>query len=211
MNETIFTIFVAWAALAAAAISPGPNMVAVASRGLDSGRRAALTVALGIATGGFGWAMLSALGLGALFETFPLLLKILGAVGGFYLGWLGYKGWRSALTGALGEIAPQGGEGVCGNVRYGLVVTATNPKAALMWASLSTFVGGQTTYLPFLLLFACGSSLILFVIYGGYALLFSMGGIRQLYARFQKASEAVLGTIFGAIGIGMILRSVRGD
>jgi threonine/homoserine/homoserine lactone efflux protein len=29
MNEAIFTIFVAWAALAAAAISPGPNMVAI--------------------------------------------------------------------------------------------------------------------------------------------------------------------------------------
>ena len=42
-------------------------MVAVASRGLGSGRKAALTVAFGIALGGFGWALLTATGLGALF------------------------------------------------------------------------------------------------------------------------------------------------
>ena len=211
MNEAIFTIFAAWAALTAAAISPGPNMVAVASRGLGSGRGAALLVAFGIALGGFGWAMLTALGFGTLFETFPVLLRVLGVVGGLYLGWLGYKGWRAAVTGAPGEITPQKGEGTWRDVRYGLVVTATNPKVALLWASLSTFVGGQTTSLSLLILFACGSSLILFAIYGGYGLLFSVGGIRQLYVRFQKASEAVFGTIFGMIGIGMILRSVRGS
>ena len=211
MNEAMFTIFAAWAALAAAAISPGPNMVAVASRGLGSGRGSALLVAFGIALGGFGWAMLTALGFGTLFEKFPVLIRVLGVVGGLYLGWLGYKGWRAAVTGAHGEITPQKGEGTWRDVRYGLVVTATNPKVALLWASLSTFVGSQTTSLPLLILFACGSSVILFAIYGGYGLLFSVSGIRQLYARFQKASEAVFGTIFGMIGIGMILRSVRGS
>lgn len=92
MNEVMFTIFAAWAALAAAAISPGPNMVAVASRGFGSGRGSALLVAFGIALGGFGWAMLTALGFGVLFEKFPVLLRFLGVVGGLYLGWLGYKG-----------------------------------------------------------------------------------------------------------------------
>ncbi|MCV6574504.1 MAG: LysE family translocator [Cohaesibacter sp.] len=209
MTDAMVTIFAAWSALAAAALSPGPNMVAVASRGLGSGRGSALLVAFGIALGGFGWAMLTALGLGTLFEAFPVLLRVLGLVGGLYLGWLGYKGWRAAITGGSGEIAPQTGEGLWRDVRYGLVVTATNPKVALLWASLSTFVGGQTTSLSLLLLFACGSSFILFAIYGGYGLLFSVGGIRQLYVRFQKTSEAVFGTIFGLIGIGMIIRSVR--
>lgn len=211
MNEAIITIVAAWAALAAAAISPGPNMVAVASRGLGSGRGSALLVAFGIALGGFGWAMLTALGFGTLFETFPVLLSVLGVVGGLYLGWLGYKGWRAAVTGAPGEITPQKGEGTWQDVWYGFVVTATNPKVALLWASLSTFVGGQTTSLSLLIFFASGSSVILFTIYGGYGLLFSVGGIRQLYARFQKTSEAVFGTIFCMIGIGMIVRSFRGS
>ena len=44
-----------------------------------------------------------------------------------------------------------------------------------------------------------------------YALLFSTGGARQLYARFQKISAAVLATIFGVIGASMILLSAEGD
>lgn len=209
MNEAIITIMAAWAALAAAAISPGPNMVAVASRGLGAGRGSALMVALGISIGGFGWAMLTALGFGVLFETFPVLLRILGVIGGLYLSWLGYKGWRAALTGTPGEIAPRAGQGLLRDLVYGLVVTATNPKVALLWASLSTFVSAQTTSLSLLLLFSCGASVILFAIYGGYGLLFSVGGVRALYARFQKVSEAAFGTIFSLIGLGMIIRAFR--
>lgn len=60
-------ILAAWFALATAAISPGPNLVAVASRALASGRRSALVVSFGLATGAFLWSFLTALGLGALF------------------------------------------------------------------------------------------------------------------------------------------------
>ena len=67
MLDTYLTICAAWAALSTAAISLGLNMVAVASRGLGSGRKAALTVAFGIALGGFDWALLTVTGLGALF------------------------------------------------------------------------------------------------------------------------------------------------
>ena len=67
MLDTYITICAAWAALSTCAISPGLNMVAVDSRGLGSGRKAALTVAFGIALGSFGWALLTATGLGALF------------------------------------------------------------------------------------------------------------------------------------------------
>lgn len=210
MIDVLPTLFAAWLALAAAAISPGPNMVAVASRGLGAGHKSALTVALGIAVGGFFWALLTAVGLGALFQKFPVLLQVLGIIGGSYLAWLGYKGWRAALIGSASDISPANGAGFWRDARYGLIVTATNPKVALLWASLSTFVGSATTSLIILLIFAGTSVLILFVIYGGYGLLFSLGGVRKLYVRFQKMSEAVFGTIFGVIGLGMIIRSVRG-
>lgn len=210
MIDILPTLFAAWAALAAAAVSPGPNMVAVASRGLGAGHKSALTVALGIAVGGFFWALLTSLGLGVLFQRFPLLLQVLGIVGGSYLAWLGYKGWRAALTGSASDIAPAMGGGFWCDARYGLIVTATNPKVALLWASLSTFVGGVTTSLVVLLIFAGTSAVVLFLIYGGYGLLFSLGGVRTLYIRFQKTSEAIFGTIFGVIGLGMILRAVRG-
>jgi threonine/homoserine/homoserine lactone efflux protein len=210
MTDAFITIFAAWAALAAAALSPGPNMVAVASRGLGSGKASALAVAFGISIGGFFWAVLTAMGLSALFQNFPGLLRVLGLIGGAYLAWLGFKGWKAALTGQGGELAPVAGRGLLSDMRYGLIVTATNPKVALLWASLSTFVSGATASVPMLLFFACGASVLLFAIYGGYGLLFSVGQIRGLYRRFQTASEAVFGTVFGVLGIGMILRSLRG-
>ena len=137
---------------------------------------------------------------------YPALLGVLGIAGGLYLSWLGYKGWRAALTGSASEIGPSQGNGFWRDTAYGFTVTATNPKVALLWGSLSTFVGGATTSLSLLLLFATMSSLILFVIYGGYGLLFSVGHIRRLYDRFRRVSKAVFGTIFGVIGFGMILR-----
>ena len=210
MIDALPTLLAAWAAFAAAAISPGPNMVAVASRALGSGRTASLAVAFGIAIGAFGWALLTALGLGALFEAYPVLLRVLGLLGGAYLAWLGYKGWRSALTGTAGEIAPKAGTGLGRDMLHGLVVTATNPKVALLWASLATFVGGATTSWPTLLLFAGVSALPGFAIYGTYGLVFSAGGVRRLYDRFRRATEAVFGTIFGALGVAMFVRAARG-
>ncbi len=167
----ISLILTAWAALATAAISPGPNLVAVASRGLGSGRNSALTVAL---------------------------------FGGAYLLWLGFKGWRAALTGKGGQIAPVTGRGVRQDFLHGLTVTSTNPKVALLWASLSTFVGPAITDWPLLLTFTTGSAIIIFVIYGTFGWLFSTGRARGLYQQFQKTSEALFGTLFGGLGIFMI-------
>lgn len=87
-------------------------------------------------------------------------------------------------------------------------MTATNPKVALLWASLSTFVGGATTSWAELLLFASVSALLGFAIYGAYGLAFSAGGMRRLYDRFQCGTEAVFGTIFAGLGITMIARAV---
>ena len=208
MNETLGTLTVAWLALTAAAISPGPNMVAVASRGMGAGAVSAISVALGIALGGFIWALMISAGLGAIFQEFPLLLNGLGILGGGYLFWLGVKGWRSAFMSSSRQITHSRQSGILKDIRHGLMVTATNPKVVLLWMSLSTFVGNAITSLSTLFLFSTISSLILFLIYGGYGVLFSLGGVRGLYIKFQRASDAAFGTIFCALGIAMILRSL---
>ncbi|WP_424972705.1 LysE family translocator [Dinoroseobacter sp. S76] len=201
-------ILTAWIALATAAISPGPNLVAVASRGLGSGRRSAFLVAAGLACGAFLWSSLTAVGFGALFQAYPGLLRLLGVLGGGYLLWLGIKGWRAALTGEGGQIAPVSGRGAARDFLHGLAVTATNPKVALLWASLSTFVGPALKYPGLLLVFICGSAAIVFVIYGTYGWLFSTGRMRRVYRRFQSASEALFGTLFGGLGAVMVHRAL---
>lgn len=204
----ILLILTAWVALATAAISPGPNLVAVASRGLGSGRNSALIVASGLACGAFLWSFITAAGLGTLFESYPVLLRIMGLLGGAYLLWLGFKGWRAALTGKGGQIVPIKGRGVRQDFLHGLTVTATNPKVALLWASISTFVGPAITEWSLLLVFTTGSAFIIFVIYGTYGWLFSTGHARGLYQRFQTASEAIFGTLFGGLGLYMMNRAL---
>ena len=197
----------AWIALASAALSPGPNLVAVASRALGSGRRAALTVALGLAMGAFLWSALTAIGLGALFARVPILLQILGWVGGIYLIWLGFRGWRAALTGRGAQIKPVLGGAGWANFLHGLAVTATNPKVGLLWASLSTFVGPALQSPAHILLFCTGSAVIIFMIYGGYGILFSTCRVRGLYRQFQRSAEALFGCLFGGLGITLVYRS----
>lgn len=132
----------------------------------------------------------------------------MGLFGGGYLLWLGFKGWRAALTGKGGQIAPLAGRGVREDFFHGLIVTSTNPKVALLWASLSTFVGPAVTDWTSLLLFTAGSGIIIFVIYSAYGWLFSTGHARDLYKRFQRVSEAVFGTLFGGLGFFMMHRAL---
>ena len=204
----ISLVMTGWVALAVAAISPGPNLIAVASRGLGAGRNSALAVAAGLATGAFLWSFLTAVGLGALFGTYPILLRLMGLFGGAYLFWLGVKGWRAALTGNGGQIAAATRQSARQDFLHGLIVTSTNPKVALLWGSLSTLVGPALIGWPTLVLFTTGSATIVFLIYGTYGWLFSTGQIKSLYQRFQTASEAVFGTLFCGLGLFMVYRAI---
>ena len=66
-----------WLGVVAAQASPGPNLAAVASVALAQGRRPALFVVTGIASGMLVWSLATALGLGALIEAFPASLLLL--------------------------------------------------------------------------------------------------------------------------------------
>lgn len=71
-----------WLGVLAAQISPGPNLAAVASVGLAQGRRPAFFIVTGISSGMLVWSTVTALGLGALIEAFPLSLLALKFMGG---------------------------------------------------------------------------------------------------------------------------------
>ena len=205
-TAALTTVALGWLAFATAAISPGPNLVAVASRSLGAGRASGQRVALGIAAGALLWAFLSAAGTGVLFERYPEALRALGLIGGTYLCWLGFKGLRSAWRGGSGVVAAAGSRGAAADVGYGLAVTLTNPKVAFVWASLATFVAPATSGSPTMLaLFAIGTAALAYAIYGGYGWLFSAQGARALHARFARAADAAFGTLFTALGVSLVV------
>ncbi len=193
-----------------AQVTPGPNMMAVSSVSLGSGRRAGIFTAAGVASGVFLWAVLFTLGIGALFDAFPQAITAMKLVGGGYLLFLGLRAiraaWRGAKAGGTGAGMRTTGPGAYAT---GLMVVLTNPKAALMWVAVSIFLASANlTNTQFLIIGFC-ISLSAMAIYGAYALLFSTGVAIRTYGRLVHAVEATFGLVFGALGARLITDGLK--
>ncbi|MEO4042830.1 LysE family translocator [Hoeflea sp. CAU 1731] len=199
------------AGVLAAQISPGPNLAAVASIGLAQGRRPALFVVAGVASGMLVWSLATALGLGALIEAFPASLLILKLAGGGYLLYLGLKAARAIIRGS-GNAKIKPDERPLGNAaawRRGVLVVLTNPKAALMWAAVASFLFGQGLGPLQVLAFGPLGAFSGLVIYGAYAFLFSTGLAMRGYARFSRWFEGVFAAAFGTMGASLLWSGLR--
>lgn len=204
--------FFAWLGVLAAQTTPGPNMMAVASTALADGRRAALMVVAGIVTGVLTWTLLVAVGLGALFHQFPVLLTILKFVGGAYLLYLGARGIVAAIRGGGSPgISPRrAGVSAAAAWRRGLLVVMINPKAALMWSAVATFLFGSGLRAPEVLAFGPVAAVSAALIYGLYGIAFSSRAAVAAYLRYSRWIEGVFGAVFGALG-GTLLAAGAAD
>ncbi|KIT15307.1 LysE family translocator [Jannaschia aquimarina] len=210
----IEAFFLTWLGVLAAQASPGPNLVAVASVALAEGRRSALYVVTGVASGMLVWSLATAMGLGALLTAFPLSMLLMKLIGGGYLLFLGLKAARATWRGQAATIRPDHARlSDIAAWRRGLLVVLTNPKAALMWAAVATFLFGLGLSPVQVLAFGPIGALSGLAVYGTYALLFSTGLAVQGYARFARWVEGAFAAIFGAMGTSLIwsgLREARG-
>ncbi|MBJ3783515.1 LysE family translocator [Devosia sediminis] len=204
------TFLIVWLGVAAAQASPGPNMFAVAGVALSTGRRDALMVVMGIATGSLLWSLFCALGMGALFTAVPALLTLLKFVGGFYLLYMGWKALRTAARGVDANIrATRPSASALAAWRRGLLVVMTNPKAVLMWLAITTFLYGAGLGGAQVLLFGPIVATSAILIYGFYAWLFSTRTATSGYARYWRWIEAVFGAAFGAFGLVLVGSGLR--
>ena len=204
------SLLTAWTAFALAAVSPGPNMLAVMARAFGSGRATAVSIAAGIAAGAFMWAMATALGLSVLAERFPWLIPVTGLIGGLYLLRLGIL--RLAATRKTVAEAPSAQadkisipQGIC----QGFIVIASNPKVAMFWISISAFIIKSELTAPHVLLFAIVCSLLAFAIYASAAVIFSDARMRAIYFRAQKPFDVCFAGMFAGIGLYLLWFSTR--
>ena len=123
--------FQLWLAFVAAAtvllMIPGPTILLVISYSLTQGRRVALAMALGVATGDFIAMSASLLGLGALVLASAEVFTVLKWIGAVYLVWMGIKLLRSRPQ--LGEVAPPAPKEARAIYVHAMTVTALNPKS----------------------------------------------------------------------------------
>lgn len=204
LEQNMLGLVSCWTAFTLAAMVPGPNNVAVISVALGSGRRSGLYVAVGVAIGAFFWALITAYGLAKLFEIYPQLIKVFAIAGGGYLSYLGIKAIRTVLSKSQASNEYHRVR-IDRCVLHGLTVTATNPKAALFWLSLSTMVSGVSGSVAGMLFFAMVIAVLSFIVYGGYALAFSVKKVRDWYDYKKNYFTLIFAGYFLLAGLALIL------
>jgi amino acid exporter len=199
-------IILAYSAFLLAIASPGPNVLAVIGTSMSVGRRFGISLALGVATGSFGWAMLTAAGLSALLASYASALTVIKIAGGFYLLWLAYKSFRSAASAHDIEAKTLSGatRSPSGYFLRGFIVQITNPKAALAWIAIISL--GLRENAPIWVAFSIvlGTSILSVIIHCVYAVAFSTAVMVRLYAKARRWIQGVLGAFFTFAGIRLL-------
>lgn len=201
--------------LAAGQAAPGPNFLAVTATALGQGSRAARFVSLGVACATALWVTAAACGLGALLALWPRLLTGLSLLGGAYLLWMAARTLRGMVLALLrrsGQAAPAVETLQRTAVqawRYGLLVNMTNPKSAMVWASIAAYMLNAGLTPVQVIGFAPLGFTSALLIYGAYAILFSRPAVRRAYGRFSPVFDGIYAAVFGLLGVTLLAGAVR--
>lgn len=189
----VFAVFIP------ALLLPGPDFVAVVRSAMTHGARAGLLTTLGVTTGLCFYATLSLIGLSAILAEYQWLTWAVRAAGGSYLVYLGV---RLALTRAepeeAGGVAPPAPDR---SILFGFLVTLTNPKAIVLFASVfATAIGADTPlWLMGLMVGLVGlSSLVWYALVSCFV---SSGPVLRRFQRARHRIERVAGACFVGLGL----------
>jgi threonine/homoserine/homoserine lactone efflux protein len=189
---SVFAVFIP------ALILPGPDFVAVVRSSMARGTRAGLLTTLGVSLGLCLYASLSLLGLSAILVKYQWLTWAVRILGGSYLIFLGIKLIRARpqaieFDQAARPVGPRA-------ILFGFLVTLTNPKAIVLFASV--FATAVTAATPLWLMglmiaLVTASSLIW---YSCVSLFMSSGPVMRRFQRARHWIERAAGVCF--IGLG---------
>jgi threonine/homoserine/homoserine lactone efflux protein len=116
-------------------LTPGPNMIYLASRSISQGPRAGLVSLAGTAAGFGVYLTLANVGLAVVFVAVPWLYVGFKAAG---VGYLAYLAWRALRPGGIGVFETRNltRDSSWRLFRMGLLTNLLNPKAAIMYLAL---------------------------------------------------------------------------
>jgi threonine efflux protein len=197
MDFTVVLIGV-FAVFIPALILPGPDFVAVVRSSISHGTRAGLLTTLGVSCGLCLYATLSLLGLSAILVEYQWLTWTIRILGGTYLFYLGIKLIRA--TPQTIEILDETPSERHNAITFGFLVTLTNPKAIVLFASVFATAVTPTTTMPQMVLMI-GMVTIASLMW--YSLVSVFMSSEPVINRFQNAKhwiERAAGVCFIAIG-----------
>lgn len=191
------------------ALTPGPDVIYILTRGIAQGRRAALISVLGVCSGYLVHTLLSVLGLSALIYASAGLFNAVKYAGSIYLIYLGIGMLRSkAPIAALGDTQQFS---VRRMFLTGMTTSLLNPKGLLLFfAFFPLFVDPQSGDVP-RQLFVIGIlfTLIVAATCSMYGLLSgSIGNSLSRNPMIGRVMKWLTGTVF--IGLGLRMALARG-
>ncbi len=183
------------------ALTPGPDVIYITTRGMAQGRRAALLSTMGICIGYLVYTMLAALGVSAVLQASALAFGIVRYAGAIYLVYLGIRSFLSKAGGPLTKGAANAAP-PSRLLQQGILTSMLNPKGIVVFAALlPQFVNAHLGSVPWqMTAFGLTFTLICFCIYGGYAYL--SGSLREKLAT-QPRFAFVLKYLTGSVLIGL--------
>jgi len=195
--------------LSVGTMSPGPSFVMVARTAVSASRADGVAAALGMGVGGVLFAIAALLGLNGLLQAVPSLYVALKVAGGLYLAYLGWRIWR----GAGQALSMSGGAPVAASWRrsflYGLTTQVSNPKTAIVYASVFAAFMPAAPTVGFDL--AVGAAV--FVIeagwYGIVAVVLSSARPRGVYLRAKSTIDRLAGGVMVLLGLKLVTSAAR--
>jgi RhtB (resistance to homoserine/threonine) family protein len=202
---TLATLGAYTAVAALLTVTPGADTMLVIRNVVGRGRRAGIVTTLGICSGLFVHATLSALGLSVILATSATAFAVVKLAGAAYLVWLGVQSLRTPLAAEPSPTAPGAASGAR-SWRDGFLTNVLNPKVAVFYlAFLPQFVApGDPVLTTFVLLAAVHAALGL--VWLG-CLTVALDGARGWIGRptVRQTLERVSGTVLIALGVRLAL------
>jgi threonine/homoserine/homoserine lactone efflux protein len=197
------------ATLAIGAMSPGPSFVLVSRISISRSRKAGLAAAFGMGAGGVVFATLALLGLTALLMQISWLYLVLKIAGGLYLIYLAVKIWQGATQDIAMDVSGSpASSGIVRNFAFGLATQLSNPKTAVVYASI--FAALLPAHPPLWLAVAIPPTV--FAIEAGWysivAVAFSSNRPRAIYIGLKRWIDRLASVVIGGLGIRLIADSL---
>jgi threonine/homoserine/homoserine lactone efflux protein len=197
------------AALTVGIISPGPSFVMVARIAVSTSRSQALGAALGMGFGGMLFGAAALLGLQGVFHAVPSLYVALKVLGGLYLCYLGLLIFKSANRPLAMEVVSNQGAGSSRSFWLGLTTQVSNPKTAIVYASVFA------AFLPqhFSVTFAAALLVLVLLVEAGWyslvALLLSATAPQKAYLSYKAWVDRAAGLVMLGLGLKLVTSAAR--
>lgn len=194
-------------ALMIGAMSPGPSFVVIARVSLAQSRAEGIAAAIGMGIGSMIFAALALGGLHIVLTQVSWLYLTVKVAGGAYLIYLAYrilKGAKEPLAMNATPMPRTGSQGLTKALLLGAGTQLSNPKTAIVFASVfATFLTAEPA-LWFYLILLPAIFLVEFVWYSIVATALSSERPRRAYGRVKGWIDRAASVVLGALGISLV-------